>query len=103
MRLALKLLLLFVVGGGSFARLGLATQAFFRVLSDAAVAAKVQPLLAPPGPELKPKRSAEPLRLLTILQREGGCSTFYSKTFPGPTTRNSAPACAKFTRRAGKS
>src|SRR6516164_1487427 len=69
----LVLLVLLVVGGGSLARLGAAWQAFRRVLGDPAVAAKVQPLLSPAAPaEQKPaKRSAEPLRLLTLLQREG--------------------------------
>jgi hypothetical protein len=69
----LLLLVLLVVGRGSLAQLGSAWQAFRRVLGDPAVAAKVQPLLGPAAPaEQKPaKRSAEPLRLLTLLQREG--------------------------------
>ena len=69
----LLLLLLLVAGGGSLARLEPAWLAFRRVLGDPAVAAKVQPLLGPAAPaEQKPaKRSAEPLRLLTLLQREG--------------------------------
>ena len=67
--IVLKLLVLFVLGGGSLSRLGLAWSAFRRVMGDPALAAKVQPLLAPPDPTVKPKRSGEPLRLLTILQR----------------------------------
>src|SRR5262249_19634591 len=67
----LLLLVFFGVGGGSLSRLGLAWSAFSRVMGDPALAAKVQPLLAPPDPTVKPKRSGEPLRLLTILQREG--------------------------------
>jgi hypothetical protein len=69
----LKLAVLFVLGGMSFARLGVATRAFLRVLGDAEVAKKVEPLLgtATAGPEKPKKLSGEPLRLLTLLQREG--------------------------------
>jgi hypothetical protein len=68
-----KLLALLVVGKGSFAHLGLACKAFFRVLGDAASAERFRPLLEPPAPEaVKPARlSPEPLRLLNLLQREG--------------------------------
>jgi hypothetical protein len=71
--LVVVLLLLLALGGGSLARLGLAWQAFRRVLGDPAVAEKVAPLLVPPPPvEPKPpKLSGEPLRLLALLQREG--------------------------------
>ena len=53
--------------------LGLATQAFFKIMGDAAVAEKVNPVLNPPPPEpAKPPRLAsEPIRLLALLQREG--------------------------------
>src|SRR5262249_13830287 len=68
--LLVELLLLLVLGGGSLARFGPAWQAFRRTLADAAFADKVNALLNPPPPE-PPKRSAEPLRLLTLLQREG--------------------------------
>jgi hypothetical protein len=71
--LVVELLLLLVLGGGSLARFGPAWQAFRRALADAAFADKVNALLnpSPPEPPKPPKRSAEPLRLLTLLQREG--------------------------------
>jgi hypothetical protein len=67
------LLALLIVGRGSLARLGLAWQAFARVLGDAAAAGRVRPVLNPPPPEppKPPRPSAEPLRLLALLQREG--------------------------------
>lgn len=70
---ALKLALIFVIGGFSFARFGLSLRAYLKVLSDPVVAKKVEPLLvpAPPEPVRAPKLSGEPLRLLTLLQREG--------------------------------
>jgi hypothetical protein len=70
--LVLGLLVLLVLGGGSLARLGLAWQVFRRVLGDPAFPERVQPLLAAPPPAAKgPRLSPEPLRLLTLLQREG--------------------------------
>jgi hypothetical protein len=71
---AVKLLVLLIAGKGSFARLGLACRAFFRVMGDPALAERVRPLLEPaPVEEAKraPRLSPEPLRLLTLLQREG--------------------------------
>jgi hypothetical protein len=73
------LLVLLALGGGSLARLGLAWQAFRRVLGDPAFAEQVRPLLAPPPPpEEKPARpSPEPLRFLALLQREGRMIDFF--------------------------
>ena len=53
-------------------KVGLARRCFHKVLADPAFAAKVEPMLAPPRPEdlLPPKPSAEPLRLLALLQRQ---------------------------------
>jgi hypothetical protein len=79
----LKLLILFIAGRGSLARVGLATKAFFRLMGDAAFAAKVQPLLGPEAAPTKPKRSTEPLRLLTILQREGRLLDFLLEDVSG--------------------
>ncbi len=71
--IAVKLLFIFVYGGFSFARFGLALRAYLRVLGSPDVARKVEPLLtpAPPEPVRAPKLSGEPLRLLSLLQREG--------------------------------
>ena len=70
---------------GGFARFGLAWQAFRRVSADAAFAEKVNALLNPPPPEPpKPaKRSAEPLRLLSLLQREGRVLDFFLEDISG--------------------
>src|SRR5262249_3218995 len=72
--IALKLLVLLAAGKGSLARVGLATKAFFKLMGDAEVAKKVEPLLTPPPPEpaQPPKPSGEPLRLLNLLQRDEG-------------------------------
>jgi hypothetical protein len=69
----LKLLVLLAIGKGSLARLGVACKAFFRVLGDEGTAQRIRPILEPPAEEAaKPARlSPEPLRLLTLLQREG--------------------------------
>jgi hypothetical protein len=69
----LKLIVLLIVGKGNFSRLGLAVKTYFRVLGDAATAERIRPLLeAQPEEKKKPARlSPEPLRLLTLLQREG--------------------------------
>lgn len=68
----IKLGVLFVLGGMSFARFGPALQAYLKVLTDAEAARKVDALLnKPPEPPKPPKLSGEPLRLLSLLQREG--------------------------------
>ena len=71
--IALKLLVLLIAGGGSLARVGLASRAFFKIMGDPGFAEKVGPILNPPPPEppKPPKLSGEPLRLLALLQREG--------------------------------
>ncbi len=80
-----KLLVLLVIGQGSLARLVLSCKAFFRVLSDAAVAERIRPLLEPPAQEAKkPARlSPEPLRLLALLQREGRLLDFLLEDIQG--------------------
>jgi hypothetical protein len=72
--LVVEFVVLFVLGGGSLARFGLAAQAFRKVMGDPSVAAKVQPILNPPPPEPpRPvKLSGEPLRLLVVMQRDEG-------------------------------
>jgi hypothetical protein len=80
-----ELLVLLALGKGSLARLGLAWRAFVGVLGDAALADRVRPLLEPAAPqEKKPaKRSAEPLRLLALLQREGRLLDFLLEDIKG--------------------
>jgi hypothetical protein len=70
---ALKVLVLLIMGRGSLARVGPATRAFARVLGDAGAAERVAAVLNPPPPEppKPPRPSPEPLRLLSLLQREG--------------------------------
>jgi hypothetical protein len=70
---------------GGFKRFGLAWQTFRRVSTDAAFAEKVNALVNPPPPEPpKPlKRSAEPLRLLSLLQREGRILDFFLEDISG--------------------
>ena len=50
--------------------LGLAFKCFWRALTSSEFCTKVQPILTPPPPAL-PKPNPEPLRLITLLQREG--------------------------------
>jgi hypothetical protein len=85
MLVALKLLVLLIVGKGSLARLGLACKTFFRVLGDAVTAERIRPLLEPPAPDTaKPARlSPEPLRLLALLQREGRLLDFLLEDIAG--------------------
>lgn len=80
-----ELLIVLIVGKGSLARLGLAGKAFASVLGDAATAERVRPLLeAPAAAEPKPaKLSAEPLRMLTLLQREGRLLDFLLEDISG--------------------
>ena len=82
---ALKLGLIFALGGFSFARFGLALRAYFKLLGDAEVAKKVEPLLtpAPPQPPKPPRLSGEPLRLLSLLQREGRLLDFLLEDVSG--------------------
>jgi hypothetical protein len=81
--IAVIVLVLLVLGGGSLSRLGLACRAFSRVMGDPALATKVAPLLAPPDAAAKPKRSAEPVRLLALLQREGRLLDFLLEDVSG--------------------
>lgn len=69
--LAIYLLALVLVAKGSFRRIRLALRSELKILRDPAFAAKVEALLAPPKPEVPPKPSGTPLRLLALFQREG--------------------------------
>ena len=83
--LVMELLIVFFMGKGSFARLGLACQAFARVLGEETFAERIRPLLEPPVEEVaKPARlSPEPLRLLALLQREGRLLDFLLEDIQG--------------------
>jgi hypothetical protein len=78
--IVLKLFILLVLGGGTLTRIGPAWQAFRKVLGDEAFADKVHALLQPPPP---PKLSAEPVRLLTLLQRESRLLDFLVEDVSG--------------------
>jgi hypothetical protein len=64
---------LLLLSSGDSGRLKLALGAFWRTLRDGEFADKVTPLLAPPPPkpEVPPRPSGAPLRLLTLFQRDG--------------------------------
>src|SRR5712691_5523678 len=81
----LKFVVLFTLGGGSLAQLWPSTRVFFQVFRDPAAAAKAAAALNPPPPEPpKPvKPSAEPLRLLALLQREGRLLDFLLEDLSG--------------------
>jgi hypothetical protein len=70
---AIHLLINLALAGGDVGRVGLGLRGEWHILRDRAFAAKVQELLAPPPPkdEGPPRPSGEPLRMLTLLQREG--------------------------------
>jgi hypothetical protein len=76
-----ELLLLLALGKGSLARLGLAV----RVFGDAALAERIRPMLEAPPPEANkpPRLSPEPLRLLSLLQREGRLLDFLLEDIQG--------------------
>lgn len=69
--LVVYLIALFLVAKGNLGRIRLALRGELKTLRDPAFAAKVESLLAPPKPAAALKPSAEPLRLLALLQREG--------------------------------
>jgi hypothetical protein len=65
---AVLVLIGFVLAGGNGGRLQLALRVLLRTMTDEAFAEKAKGLFAPPKP-VKP--SGAPLRLLTLMQREG--------------------------------
>jgi hypothetical protein len=62
-----------LAGGLNFKRIGLALRTDWRVLRDPDFAAKVEPLLVAqtPKPQTPARPSGAPLRLLSLLQRDG--------------------------------
>jgi hypothetical protein len=80
----IEFVVLLAVGGGRFARFGLAWRAFRRVLSDPATAERLRGLLEAPVTVPKPaKRSGEPLRLLRLLQRDAKLVDFLLQDISG--------------------
>src|SRR5438105_6838887 len=70
---------LWLLAGGDLQRARLADSALWRVATDRSIAEKVRPILRPPPPEpaKPPKPSAEPLRLVTVLQRDSRFLDFF--------------------------
>jgi hypothetical protein len=94
--------LAFAAAGFDGRRLGLALRGFGRMLRDRAFADRVEPLLAPapPAPAGPPKPSAEPVRLLALLQRDGRLVDFLMEDVRGAApdqivaaVRNIHPQC----------
>lgn len=76
----LRLLIALILAGGDFARVVFTVKAALRLLRDKDFAARVQSLDAPQAPA---KPSGEPLRLLTLLQREGRLVDFLQEDIGG--------------------
>jgi hypothetical protein len=83
--LAAGFLIIFLLGGMSLKRVGLALRCGSKALRDPAFRARVEPLLRGPVPEesTPAKSSAEPLRLLALLQREGRLLDFLQEDIQG--------------------
>jgi hypothetical protein len=79
--LVVLLLVLAALIGGNFGRLGLAWAAFVNTARNPTFADKVQALITPPPPEppKPPRPSAEPVRFLGLLQREGRLVDFLTE------------------------
>jgi hypothetical protein len=74
--IVLRFLVALALAGGDMQRLGLAIRASWRILRDRGFADRMTPLLQPAEP--KPtKPSAEPLRLLAVLQRDSRFLDFF--------------------------
>jgi hypothetical protein len=69
--LIIYFLVLLALTGGKLQRIFLEWQVSLRTLRDEKFAAQVAKLLAPPEPEKPAKPDGTPLRVLTLLQREG--------------------------------
>lgn len=78
-------IILFVVFTGGFNRFGLALEVFSKIRRDAALAERMRDALHPPPPPPPPRPSAEPLRLLAVLQRESRLVDFLMENISGAT------------------
>ena len=72
-----RFVLLFLLARGNFQQFYLAERASYRVAADRRVAERVRQVLEPPPPPPPPKPSGEPLRLLTVLQRDSRFLDFF--------------------------
>jgi hypothetical protein len=81
--LLLWLLYALAVSGGNLGRYVRAQQLAWRWLREPATAAQIDAALEPPKPAPPPKPSAEPLWLLTLLQREGRLLDFLLEDIDG--------------------
>jgi hypothetical protein len=81
----LYFVVLLAAAGGDTRRVRLSSRARWRVVTDPAFAAQVEQLLIPPPPreEVPPKPSGAPLRMLTLLQREGRLVDFLLEDIQG--------------------
>jgi Domain of unknown function (DUF2760) len=79
------LLLLLVFAGFNVSRLGLGLRLLWRALGEGDFAQRAEALLAsaPPEPPKPPKPSAEPIRFLLLLQREGRLVDFLTEDIQG--------------------
>jgi len=68
---ALRVLIALLLCGGDLGRLRFVIRAAYRLERDRDFAAKVRAILQPPPPPPPSKPSGAPLRMLTLLQREG--------------------------------
>lgn len=71
--IVIRLAIALALAGGDAGRIGTAWRVSMRTLRDRDFAARAEALLTPPAPKevAPPRPSAEPLWLLTLLQREG--------------------------------
>lgn len=95
-------LYMLAVSGGSLERYFKARRIAHRWLADAEFAGKVDALNVPPKPAVPPKPSAEPIRFLSLLQREGRLVDFllediesYSNDQIGAAVRDIHRSCQK--------
>jgi hypothetical protein len=79
----IMLLVGLAVSGGNLGKLLFAKKASFRMLRDEKFAAQVEKLMAPPEPEKPAKPDGTPLRVLTLLQREGRLLDFLMEDIQG--------------------
>jgi hypothetical protein len=100
----LSLVVVLILSGGQLQRVMLARRAGLRILRDGDFAAKIDTLLNPPPPE--PARPAKPdpapIRLLTVLQREGRLVDFLLENLAGASDQQIAAGVREIHRKCQK-